>query len=34
MAVLQGWNYSADDVAEIEERLQTMASAFEHADDF
>jgi hypothetical protein len=32
---LQGWGYSADDVAEIEERLHVMASAYDHdADDF
>lgn len=33
MAVLQGWGYTADDVTEIEERLLTMASAFDHDDD-
>jgi hypothetical protein len=32
MAVLQGWSYTGDDVAEIEERLQQMASCFD-ADD-
>ncbi|EIE19615.1 tubulin nucleotide-binding domain-like protein [Coccomyxa subellipsoidea C-169] len=33
MAVLQGWGYTADDVTEIEERLLTMASAYDHDDD-
>ena len=31
-ALLQGWSYSADDVAEIEERLQQMASCFDNDD--
>ena len=31
-SVLQGWGYGEDDVAEVEERLQAMAGAFEHDD--
>lgn len=33
-AVLQGWGYSGDDVAEVQERLQVMASAFDVHDEF
>lgn len=33
-AVLQGWGYTEDDVAEIKERLESMASAFDHEGDF
>lgn len=33
-AIVQGWGYSGDDVAEIEERLQVMASAFDVHDEF
>jgi hypothetical protein len=31
-AILQGWGYAQDDVAEVEERLQAMAGAFDHDD--
>jgi len=33
-AILQGWGYAQDDVAEVEERLQNMASAYDQDDDF
>lgn len=33
-AILQGWGYTQDDVAEVEERLQSMASAYDQDDDF
>ena len=32
VALLQGWSYTADDVAEIEERLQQMASSYDNDD--
>ena len=32
-AILQGWGYTDDDVAEVEERLQAMAGAFDNDDD-
>ena len=32
LALLQGWSYTADDVAEIEERLQQMASCYDNDD--
>ncbi|BDA46653.1 Protein misato homolog 1 [Coccomyxa sp. Obi] len=33
-ATLQGWGYTEDDIAEIRERLESMASAFDHEEDF
>ena len=32
-AILQGWSYTSDDVTEIEERLQQMASCYDADDD-
>lgn len=32
LSLLQGWSYTGDDVAEIEERLQQMASCFDDDD--
>ena len=32
-SILQGWGYTDDDVAEVEERLQAMASAYDSEDD-
>jgi len=29
LAVIQGWSYTSDDVAQIEERLQQMASCID-----
>ncbi len=33
-ATLQGWEYSGDDVDEVEERLQAMAAAFDANHEF
>ena len=32
-ALLQGWGYTDDDVAEVRERLEVMASAFDAGDE-
>ncbi len=32
IALLQGWSYTSDDVAGIEERLQQMASCYDNED--